>query len=226
MSEEDDNALKSDADSIKARRDFLLKMYETLNKEIDRHINSIWQVIGVLISSLIVFVLVEKQVISLDYAITFIAIVLGLAVAYVLEANYWYNRNLVIIANIERQFLLVKDQKDIHYYFARHRGRNELLAMMQIQLTFLAVFASFIFIIHFKKRVLEGLSAPFGNFEFDRAFPYIILIAALIVLYKFYNHRIQSYLDFRKNSPGVEMPIYKGIDLNSSGHPVDPNEIE
>jgi hypothetical protein len=35
--------------------------------------------------------------------------------------SYWYNRNLVIIANIERQFL---GRKEIHYYFGKHRKKS------------------------------------------------------------------------------------------------------
>jgi hypothetical protein len=92
----------------KARSDFLIAMYNQMMNDINRHIVVVWQSVGVLgrIRSLVAC---RKNVISLDVAATLIIIIAIWVVAHVYDAAYWYNRNLCIVANIERQFLTKKD---------------------------------------------------------------------------------------------------------------------
>ncbi|MFN2453300.1 MAG: hypothetical protein ABR577_03675 [Pyrinomonadaceae bacterium] len=52
----------------------------------------------------------------------------------VYDVNAWYSRNLVIIANIEKQFLQQQDLHDIHYFFGERRTKNSLIEHFQIQL--------------------------------------------------------------------------------------------
>ena len=54
--------------------------------------------------------------------------------ANLIDSSYWYNRNLVIIANIERQFLELKDLKEIHYYFGAHRPKNKMITHLKVQM--------------------------------------------------------------------------------------------
>src|SRR3546814_2866580 len=49
--------------------------------------------------------------ISLDVAASLIILLCAWLYAHMLDAAYWYNRNLVIIANIERQFLLDRSEE-------------------------------------------------------------------------------------------------------------------
>jgi hypothetical protein len=49
------------------------------------------------------------------------------------DASYWYNRNLVIIANIERQFPGHDNLKEIHYYFGKHRKKSAMITHLKIQ---------------------------------------------------------------------------------------------
>src|SRR5262245_16570834 len=107
-------------DKAKRRSDFLIAMYGKLMNDINRHIVVVWQSVGVLFGAFAVFALVEKQVISLDIAASLIIFLCAWVIAHVYDAGYWYNRNLVIIANIERQFLRRSDLRDIHYYFGKH----------------------------------------------------------------------------------------------------------
>jgi hypothetical protein len=189
----------------KDRKDFLLKLYETLNKEIDRHINSTWQIIGVIVSGFAVFALVEKKVLPLDFAVIVIVLICGIGMSYVIEANYWYNRNLVIIANIERQFLFDTDQRDIHWYFATHRKDNEMLDMMIIQLIFIGLFSLFIIVFHFFEQVYPGFSAPLKNIEVKRSLPYLIVLLVGFILFKFYKKRINDFNKFKARSPGISI---------------------
>jgi hypothetical protein len=113
--------MPDDIDPEKPRRDFLLAMYGQLMNDINRHIVVVWQSVGVLFGAFAVFALVEKKIVSLDIATSLILLLCAWVVAHVYDAGYWYNRNLVIIANIERQFLRPSDLREIHYYFGRHR---------------------------------------------------------------------------------------------------------
>ena len=56
--------------------------------------------------------------------------------AHVFEASYWYNRNLVIIANIERQTIRTEDLKEIHYYFGKHRHIGSMIYHLRVQFVF------------------------------------------------------------------------------------------
>ena len=185
------------------RKDFLIQMYNQLCSEINRHINVIWQIVGVLLSTFAIYALVEKSVIPLDIATAILILVCSLNVGIVIESNYWYNRNLVIIANIERQFLLESDLKDIHWYFANHRKNNAYLDMMLIQIIFIVLLASIIIFYHFSQRVLPGIHEPSKDFEFIRSIPYLISIICCLCLFLFHKKRISNYNDFVKNAPGI-----------------------
>ena len=122
----------------KARSDFLIAMYNQMMNDINRHIVVVWQSVSVLVGAFAAWSLIEKKIISLDIAATLIVIIAIWVIAHVYDAAYWYNRNLVIIANIERQFLTKKDLKEIHYYFGAHRSKTSMLTHLQLQL-FLAL---------------------------------------------------------------------------------------
>src|SRR6185437_4233648 len=126
--------MSNDIDTEKPRRDFLLAMYGQLMNDINRHIVVVWQSVGVLFGAFAIFALVEKKTISLDIATSLILMLCAWLIAHVYDAGYWYNRNLVIIANIERQFLRQSDLREIHYYFGRHRKTGSLITHLEIQI--------------------------------------------------------------------------------------------
>ena len=109
------------------RYQFLMKMYDQLMNDINRHLSVIWQSVSVLVSSLALFALAENDIIPIDIATVVIIMLVGWFLAHLYDAEYWYNRNLVIIANIDRHFLKDSDKKDIHFYFTKHREKNELI---------------------------------------------------------------------------------------------------
>ncbi len=115
------------------RQEFLFRMYDQMFNDINRHINIIWQPITVLVGSSGLLTIGVKAIIPIDIAISLIIILVGWLIANIYDSAYWYNRNLVIIANIERQFLRREDLKQIHYYFGEHRKKNSMLTHMRIQ---------------------------------------------------------------------------------------------
>lgn len=192
------------------RDDFLTEVYKQMFSDINRHIMVVWQSVGVLVGAFAIFALVEKEVMPLDMATTVIVLLCAWLYAHLLDASYWYNRNLVIIANIERQFLTSTDLKDIHYYFGKHRPDNKMITHLRIQLALGIGLSIVVLLFHFFDRVLPGLSLDFSHFDVSRTLPYVIAIAAILYCRNLRKDRDLSYAEFIQNSPGIDV-ITTGI---------------
>jgi hypothetical protein len=177
-------------------------MYKQLMADINRHIMVVWQSVGVLVGAFAVFALVEKKVLSLDIATSLIVLLCGWLYAHLLDASYWYNRNLAMIANIERQFLNVSDLREIHYYFGSHRP-NKMFTHLRIQADLGIGLSVLVVLIHFFVRVAPGINEPIANLELQRTLPYLTLGAMAFYGYQLKSHRDTSYQEFLKNSPGI-----------------------
>ncbi len=194
--------------------------------DIDRHIMVVWQSVSVLVGAIAVFALVEKQVLSSDFACAFMVLIAGWLVGHVYEGAYWYNRNLAIIANIERQFLKApSDLHHIHYYFGRHRRVNTVLDQLKLQYG-LAIGVAVLFLLyHFIQRVQPGLSAPFSNFDPPRALPYVLALVVAILLDKFRRRLNNKYQEFLDKSPGIEIDT-SDVNYDGLGHPSAPVPVK
>lgn len=189
------------------RDEFLLEVYRQMFNDINRHLSLVWQAVGVLVGALALFALAEKGVISVDIAAALIIGLCGWLAAHVLDSGYWYNRNLAIIANIERQFLLQTDLKDIHYYFGEHRAGNPLMKQLHIQMALGVLLTVIVIIFHLSERVLPGLSSPISHFDPMRALPYLVAGMLSVYLYWFAGNRNASYDEFLKHSPGISVDV-------------------
>ena len=187
------------------RREFLMRMYDQMFNDINRHILVVWQSIGVIVGAFAIFALVEKQIISVDMASAMVLLLAAWSVGHVIDSSYWYNRNLVIIANIERQFLTHSDARDIQFYFSAHRKNNKMISHLELQLALALGLAALVTLYHFSKRVYPGLTAPFTHLEPERALPYTILVAAIPFLIKAAKKKNERYAEFLERSPGKEV---------------------
>jgi|SRR3954467_6991923 len=115
------------------RQKFLLHMYDQMFNDINRHIIVVWQSVGVLIGAFAILALIEKHIITLDLGAGILVIICCWLLANLLDSSYWYNRNLAIIGNIEREFLSETDLRDIVYYFGAHRPTNKMITHLRIQ---------------------------------------------------------------------------------------------
>lgn len=205
------------------RKDFLVQMYNQMFNDINRHILVVWQSVGVVVGAFAVLALAEKKVMPLDLAVSIIVLLTAWLLAHLLDASYWYNRNLVIIANIERQFLSQDDLTEIHYYFGKHRPKNPMLTHLKIQCALGAGIAIIVIIYHLSERVLPGLSLPMSDFQVLRALPYVLTIGAAFYLWKIRRARNEAYEEFLKNSPG------KAVDASKKdygiGHGFRPKDV-
>ena len=191
------------------REKLLLQMYDQMFNDINRHIMVVWQSVGVVVGAFAVLALVEKQVITLDVAAALIVLICGWLFAHLSDASYWYNRNLAIIANIERQFLVADDLKDIHYYFGAHRPKNRMIMHLQIQYLLGMGIAMIVLLFHAWTRVVPGFQLPlaWSNFDLMRCLPYLLVVACAIVVTLVHKNRRKSYEEFLTNSPGIKVNI-------------------
>lgn len=187
------------------RQELLLKMYDQLFNDINRHIVVIWQSISVFVGAFAIFALVEKKIISIDLASAIIVLLSAWLISHLYDSAYWYNRNLTMIANIERQFLLKEDLKNIHYYFGKHRPVNSMLTHLKIQFALGIGLCSIVLLYHFISRIVPGFGASFQNIDPVRSLPYIVLIASFFFLKWIRENRRKSYQEFLDNSPGIEV---------------------
>jgi hypothetical protein len=205
------------------RKTFLIEMYKQMFADINRHMTVVWQAVSVVVGAFAVLALVEKQVIPIDIAVSLIVILCGWLYLHMIDGAYWYNRNLVIIANIERQFLVKSDLKDIQYYFGEHRSvKNRMISYFRVQAWLGIAIATLVLLFHFSTRVFPGFSAEMSSFEFSRSLPYLAAIGSLIFCWWFAWDRQESYKTFRKNSPGIQVDT-SGIDFGR-GHTTDKKE--
>lgn len=187
------------------RQELLLKMYDQLFNDINRHIVVIWQSIGVLVGAFAIFALVEKNVISIDLASAIIVLLSAWLISHLYDAAYWYNRNLAMIANIERQFLVKDDLKHIHYYFGKHRPANSMLTHLRIQYALGVGLCGMVLIYHFVRRICPNIDMNFKENNLALVLPYLVLLASLLFLRWIKNNRRKSYQEFLDNSPGIEV---------------------
>ena len=205
------------------REELLLKMYDQMFNDINRHIMVVWQSIGVLVGSFAIFALVEKNIIPIDIAVAILLLLCSWLIAHLLDAAYWYNRNLVIIANIERQFLQKDDLRKIHYYFGKHRPNNRMIEHLRLQFALGIGLGAIVLLYHFFERVLPGLSAPWSNFDPMRSIPYILVFFSIIYLLLLKKRCIEKYNEFLSNSPGADVDT-SGVDYGI-GHGYKNNPI-
>lgn len=189
--------------NLNRRDQFLIEMYNQLMNEISRHILITWQSITTLVAALAVFTLVKEDIISYDIAVSVVLIVCIWFIAHVYDSSFWYNRNLAIIANIERQFLEKSDLREIHYYFGKHRQKNKMISHLFYQKIFALTIAVMTISIHAIK-VLYPAVKTCNQFELEMLVPWIILVLGFIIWFQCHRDGKSKYEEFLKNSPGKE----------------------
>lgn len=199
------------------RHELLLKMYDQLFNDINRHILTVWHTVGTVGGAVALLGLVEKGFVSMDVAVAAILLTCAWSVAHCYDSAYWYNRNLIILSNIERQFLKSSDLHDIHYYFGEHRASNQMLTHLRIQLMFALSLGCLAIACHLLVRVIPGLSQPLTHLEIQRALPYATAVPAAWWLETLRRGRREAYGEMLVNSPGL--PVDTTGVTYGVGHP-------
>ena len=189
------------------RDDFLKQMYSEMWGNINRHLTVTWQAVGVLAGAFAVFFgLAERQAIPIDIAAAVLVLIAAWQLCHVYDANTWFNRNLGIISNIERQFLTKRDETEIEFYFTEGpRKPSKLVGHLGVQFWFGCGTIALVMGIHFVTRVLPGFHSPWSNFEPLRATPYVAAAICVWWVARERKKQIDRQREFAKRSPGAEV---------------------
>ncbi len=209
-------AMNTPPDPRTKRPDFLIEIYKQMMVDINRHIVVVWQSIGVVVGSFATLSLVEKKVLPLDIAASLLVFICAGSLAMILDSSYWYNRNLCIIANIERLFLDSTDLRHVHYYFGRHRPENRMITTLKIQVWFSGGAGLLVLIYHFWVQIFPGSGSALSQSYLPKAFPYIAAVFAALLLWRLKRKLDKHYEEFLRESPGIEIST-EGI-VYGGGH--------
>lgn len=187
------------------RSDFLIAMYGELMEDINRHIVVIWQMVGVVTASVAALVLAEKNNIPSAYAIVLILGVCTWALEHLHDSNFWYNRNLVMITNIERVFLRPSDLNLIHPYFGKHRSESSFLTHLSIQKKYVISVGFLSVFYFFFHSIWPYLNCKYG-FDFSKILPVPFLLYFIYQIQALAEKYEKKYAEFLAIAPGIEVP--------------------
>lgn len=185
------------------RTEFLLEMYRQTSNHLNRHILLVWQSVALLGGAYAAFAFQDKQVISIHVAAGVAILLCGWFCANVYDAYAWFDRNLLIITNIERLFLNKDDSKYVHPYFPGHRRADSLIQHFWIQLFLGIGVALMVITVHFYNQVLPSFKIPNGVFSWDLAFPYLVLAASTVVCVIVRREVFKKAKKLRADAPGL-----------------------
>jgi hypothetical protein len=195
------------------RPDFLIAMYEQLMSDINRHIVVVWQMVSVVGAAIVGLVVADKEGVPTAYATIIALLVIAWVLEHLHDSNYWYNRNLVMITNIERVFLTSDDVDRIHPYFVAHRPARSFLEHLAIQRNYALIVVWLVFGYFFIRAVYPSLD-PNAHFSISKVFAFIAFFVVILrdqVLLVRYEKKYQQYLDI---SPGIA--VNRQIDFGST----------
>jgi hypothetical protein len=188
------------------RNDFLVAMYNQLMNDINRHIVIVWQSIATLAATIAALSLVKDNVLPLDFSVALIIVVVIWMQLNLLDASYWYNRNLAMIANIERIFLEKDDLKKIHYYFGSHRPENRMISHLKVQAYLgygvAAIFLFLSYYVNYHPKIVQGQPFEIGLIN---AIPWLLALAGLWLIQRTSHDNRLKYKEFIENSPGIDL---------------------
>lgn len=191
------------ADMDSPRTEFLLEMYRQTSNHLNRHVLLVWQSAALLGGAYVAFAFQDKQVISIHVAAGIALLLCGWFCANVYDAYAWFDRNLVIITNIETLFLTEDDRKYVHPYFPGHREAKNLVQHFRIQLFLGVVVAAMVIAVHFYSQVLSSFKIPQGVFSWELAFPYLVLAVSLVFCGYVRGQVFKRAQELRADAPGL-----------------------
>lgn len=153
------DAQKKDINSDKMSHEFMMHMYDQMFTTIDRRHKNIWEMV-IAIGGGIGILKIFSYECGFYFDIAVIGYIIGLfwILARLIDANYWCNRNLFIIHEIERQLLDGSEENLFSDFRDKNRiSENKYGTTIKIQIYFV------LFIILLT--VLSYLSLKFYLFE-------------------------------------------------------------
>lgn len=187
------------------RTEFLLEMYRQTSNHLNRHVLLLWQSVTLLGGAYAAFAFQDKNVISIHLATAIALLLCGWFCANVFDAYAWFDRNLVIIANIERLFLNKEDAPLVHPFFIAHRKADDLVQHFRIQLFLGGMIAAVVALVHLFTHVIPSLKIPNGVFAPEVAIPYVALSISVWYCLRVRSKVFKRAADLRSSSPGLTL---------------------
>ena len=181
------------SDTEDFRKKLLIELYNQLWMSINTRLNLTWAAIGTLVSSFAIFALTEKNVISLDVATALIVLISGWFMAHVIDMSFSNNRNMVMISNIERQFLAVEDARLLYPYFLSHRKKNKMVRYLLIQFWLGIGLCTLVTGVQFIHNVLPVILGQTAFSSIEILIPYLALVVIVISLLRLKSGRDKEY---------------------------------
>lgn len=205
-----------------------MRMYDQMYSNIDRQLNfAIKSLFTFFTSSIVVFYIEKNEIIPFSIGVAFAIMVNGWLIAHLIDANYWFFRNLHIVANIEKQFLRYTDLREIHCYFAQKESeeKKDIIeyinedksktvkekkyrwqTSLKIHFIFALAIASSFFAFWIIKNWNSILENFFDTFKKDyNCIPIVVTIISFYLCNKLWRKRKKECLNFIKESPGKEV---------------------
>ncbi len=188
-----------------SREKLLLEMYNQLWNSTNVRISVIWQSVSILIAAFAISSLVANKLIPIHLAIDLFIILCSWFIAHVIDASFWYNRNLAMITNIEKEFLNKSDCV-IFPYFIKHRD-YKMVTYMKIQLFFGIVLSGMLIILYIMHLYIKYdiLKTQSCDVIILKLLPILLFIIFSFILYLLYQDRKKTYHQFIESSPGKDL---------------------
>lgn len=187
------------------RKELIINLYNQLWNSINIRTTAIWNSVGLFTGAFAVLALTGNNILSLDIAASLLIMICGWYLANIIDVSFWYNRNLVIIANIEKEFFEKDDLRKIHPYFGSHRPKNRMINNFKVQFALGIGIASIFIILHFLKEVLPNIDFNIEKIHLVGYMPYLITFCVCIYLVNFKKRTNRNYKNFVNNAPGIDV---------------------
>jgi hypothetical protein len=132
----------------------------------------------------------------------FAFLLIGWFLAHVYDSSNWYNRNLIIVTNIEKQFLLDSDAKEIHPFFKFPlHANNKMITHFTIQYK-LGIGLGLAISLYWIAKIIQN---NLGAANISIYIPLAGIIIAAIYVNDIKKSRDKAYSDLVKLPPGKEI---------------------
>jgi hypothetical protein len=184
------------------RRDvFLLEMYKQCSAHLNRHVSAMWQCIAAALA-VGATLRMDETGSPFDYAVTLAVLLCTWLIASNLDASAWFNRNITIIANIERQFLERTDAMLVHALFLRPHDPGKIITHFRIQIVMAVAVVVIVLIIHFSRRLASHVCLSVSNVEISSFLPYLAAGCSIFLLRFMYRRQTEAQRKLNEESPG------------------------
>lgn len=179
----------------------LIEMYSQLMHDVKRHVVIVWQSICMLIAAITAFALIKDNLFSLDMAASVALIACIWLLVHVYDSSFWYNRNIAIIDNIEKQFLRQDESGVMKSFFSESHPKGVYLSHCVQRALGISV-AVLVLGFQFYETILPILLGR-TDFEVLNSAPWVIAACGILIwAIKSYSN-IKKYDEFIKNSSNL-----------------------